>query len=83
MRFIRYWAIQLQLRPKESDSISSLYENVGFHTQFIFSHNISVLVYLYSIMLTTYDIVERLIAASEKEFQTITEENRNKQKKPQ
>lgn len=34
-------------------------------------------------MLTTYDIVERLIAASEKEFQTITEENRNKQKKPQ
>ncbi|KAH1162685.1 hypothetical protein GYH30_001261, partial [Glycine max] len=36
-----------------------------------------------SIMLTTYDIVERLIAASEKEFQTITEENRNKQKKPQ
>ncbi|QCE04043.1 solute carrier family 25 [Vigna unguiculata] len=35
-----------------------------------------------SIRLTTYDIVKRLIAASEKEFQTITEENRNK-KKPQ
>ncbi|XP_061366120.1 thylakoid ADP,ATP carrier protein, chloroplastic-like isoform X2 [Gastrolobium bilobum] len=33
-----------------------------------------------SIKLTTYDIVKRLIAASEKEFQTITEENRNKQK---
>ncbi|KAK7376006.1 hypothetical protein VNO78_35082 [Psophocarpus tetragonolobus] len=36
-----------------------------------------------SIRLTTYDIVKRLIAASEKEFQTITEENRNKRKKPQ
>ncbi|CAL0324716.1 unnamed protein product [Lupinus luteus] len=36
-----------------------------------------------SIRLTTYDIVKRLIAASEKEFQTITEENRNKQKKHQ
>ncbi|KAL2337756.1 hypothetical protein Fmac_012202 [Flemingia macrophylla] len=36
-----------------------------------------------SIRLTTYDIVKRLIAASEKEFQTITEENRDKQKKPQ
>ncbi|KAK7339872.1 hypothetical protein VNO77_20558 [Canavalia gladiata] len=33
-----------------------------------------------SIKLTTYDIVKRLIAASEKEFQTIAEENRNKQK---
>ncbi|KAL1321669.1 hypothetical protein HN51_066537 [Arachis hypogaea] len=32
-----------------------------------------------SIKLTTYDLVKRLIAASEKEFQTITEENRNKQ----
>ncbi|AES86907.2 LRR receptor-like kinase family protein [Medicago truncatula] len=30
---------------------------------------------------TTYDIVKCLIAASEKEFQTIAEENRNKQKK--
>ncbi|KAK8464471.1 hypothetical protein PHAVU_010G001700 [Phaseolus vulgaris] len=36
-----------------------------------------------SIRLTTYDIFKRLIAASEKEFQTITEENRNNQKKPQ
>ncbi|KAL1368624.1 hypothetical protein HN51_022786 [Arachis hypogaea] len=34
-----------------------------------------------SIRLTTYDIVKRLIASSEKEFQTITEENRNKQMK--
>ncbi|KAJ1396163.1 Mitochondrial carrier protein [Sesbania bispinosa] len=34
-----------------------------------------------SIRLTTYDIVKRLIAASEKEFQSITEENRNKLKK--
>lgn len=33
-----------------------------------------------SIKLTSYDIVKRIIAASEKEFQTITEENRNKQK---
>ncbi|OIW07453.1 hypothetical protein TanjilG_24315 [Lupinus angustifolius] len=33
-----------------------------------------------SIKLTTYDIAKRLIAASEKEFQTITEENRNKHK---
>ncbi|XP_028786648.1 probable envelope ADP,ATP carrier protein, chloroplastic [Neltuma alba] len=32
-----------------------------------------------SIRLTAYDIVQRLIAASEKEFQTITEENRKKQ----
>ncbi|XP_028764352.1 probable envelope ADP,ATP carrier protein, chloroplastic isoform X1 [Neltuma alba] len=32
-----------------------------------------------SIRLTTYDIVKRLIAASEKEFQTIAEENRKKQ----
>ncbi|XP_054780629.1 probable envelope ADP,ATP carrier protein, chloroplastic, partial [Prosopis cineraria] len=32
-----------------------------------------------SIRLTTYDIVQRLIAASEEEFQTITEENRKKQ----
>ncbi|CAJ2655944.1 unnamed protein product [Trifolium pratense] len=31
--------------------------------------------------LTTYDIVKRLIAASEKEFQTIADENRNKLKK--
>ncbi|XP_027336601.1 probable envelope ADP,ATP carrier protein, chloroplastic isoform X2 [Abrus precatorius] len=36
-----------------------------------------------SIRLTTYDIVKRLIAASEKELETITEENRNKQKKNQ
>ncbi|MED6210936.1 hypothetical protein PIB30_068840 [Stylosanthes scabra] len=34
-----------------------------------------------SIRLTTYDIVKRLIASGEKEFQTITEENRNKQMK--
>ncbi|KAE9611046.1 putative mitochondrial carrier protein [Lupinus albus] len=34
-----------------------------------------------SIRLTTYDIVKRLIAASEKEFRTITEENHNKQTK--
>ncbi|KAK2361077.1 mitochondrial adenine nucleotide transporter ADNT1 [Trifolium repens] len=33
-----------------------------------------------SIKLTSYDIVKRIIAASEKEYQTITEENRNKQK---
>ncbi|KAH1199310.1 Thylakoid ADP,ATP carrier protein, chloroplastic [Glycine max] len=33
-----------------------------------------------SIKLTTYGIVKRLITASEKEFQTITEENRNKHK---
>lgn len=33
-----------------------------------------------SIKLTSYDIVKRIIAASEKEFQSITEENRNKQK---
>ncbi|XP_020218712.1 thylakoid ADP,ATP carrier protein, chloroplastic [Cajanus cajan] len=33
-----------------------------------------------SIKLTTYDIVKRLLAASEKEFQTIAEENRNKHK---
>ncbi|XP_057435234.1 probable envelope ADP,ATP carrier protein, chloroplastic [Lotus japonicus] len=33
-----------------------------------------------SIKLTTYDIVKRIIAASEEEFQTIVEENRNKQK---
>ncbi|XP_047180887.1 thylakoid ADP,ATP carrier protein, chloroplastic-like isoform X2 [Vigna umbellata] len=33
-----------------------------------------------SIKLTTYDIVKRLIAASEKEFQLITEENRIKHK---
>ncbi|KAF7845370.1 putative envelope ADP,ATP carrier protein, chloroplastic [Senna tora] len=32
-----------------------------------------------SIRLTTYDIVKRLIAASEKEFHKITEENRSKQ----
>ncbi|KAJ4704447.1 Mitochondrial carrier protein [Melia azedarach] len=32
-----------------------------------------------SIRLTTFDIVKRLIAASEKEFQRITEENREKQ----
>ena len=35
---------------------------------------------LCSIKLTTYGIVKRLITASEKEFQTITEENRNKHK---
>ncbi|MED6167973.1 hypothetical protein PIB30_007642 [Stylosanthes scabra] len=34
-----------------------------------------------SIRLTTYDIVKRLIASGEKEFQTVTEENRNKQMK--
>ncbi|XVE97081.1 hypothetical protein REPUB_Repub02eG0279900 [Reevesia pubescens] len=33
-----------------------------------------------SIRLTTYDIVKRLIAASEKEFQKIMDENRQKQK---
>ncbi|KAL2337043.1 hypothetical protein Fmac_011489 [Flemingia macrophylla] len=33
-----------------------------------------------SIKLTTYDIVKRLLAASEKEFQIIAEENRNKHK---
>jgi hypothetical protein len=38
------------------------------------------LVSLCSIKLTSYDIVKRIIAASEKEYQTITEENRNKQK---
>ncbi|XP_028770467.1 thylakoid ADP,ATP carrier protein, chloroplastic [Neltuma alba] len=32
-----------------------------------------------SIRLTTYDFIKRAIAASEKEFQTITEENRQKQ----
>ncbi|CAK8541912.1 unnamed protein product [Lathyrus sativus] len=32
-----------------------------------------------SIKLTSYDIVKRIIAASEEEFQKITEENRNKQ----
>ncbi|XP_054795677.1 probable envelope ADP,ATP carrier protein, chloroplastic [Prosopis cineraria] len=32
-----------------------------------------------SIRLTTYDFIKRVIAASEKEFQTITEENRQKQ----
>ncbi|CAJ2655943.1 unnamed protein product [Trifolium pratense] len=37
--------------------------------------------YFCSIRLTTYDIVKRLIAASEKEFQTIADENRNKLKK--
>ncbi|CAJ1948778.1 unnamed protein product [Sphenostylis stenocarpa] len=36
-----------------------------------------------SIRLTAYDFVKRLIAVSEKEFQTITEENRKNQKKPQ
>lgn len=36
--------------------------------------------FLWSIKLTTYDIVKRLIAASEKEFQLITEENRIKHK---
>lgn len=33
-----------------------------------------------SIRLTTFDIVKRLIAASEKEFQRIVEENRHKEK---
>lgn len=32
-----------------------------------------------SIRLTTYDMVKRLIATSQKEFQRIVEENRNKQ----
>lgn len=36
--------------------------------------------FLCSIKLTTYDIVKRLISASEKEFQTIAEENRIKHK---
>ena len=33
-----------------------------------------------SIRLTTFDIVKRLIAASEKEFQKIVDENRQKEK---
>lgn len=35
---------------------------------------------LCSIRLTTFDIVKRLIAASEKEFQKIVDENRQKEK---
>lgn len=34
---------------------------------------------LHSIRLTTFDTVKRLIAAAEKEFQSITDENRKKQ----